>query len=121
MQKTAYVMGICDWSSDVCSSDLRLLGRRAVDHGGREPRRRRRGARIDRPQHRAAARAGAESLCHPVAELSVPLFRPAQDALSADRKSVVQGKSVSVRVDLGGRRIIKQKTHINNEHTMTIN
>src|SRR3546814_16763960 len=26
-----------------------------------------------------------------------------------DRKSVVKGKSVSVRVDLGGRRIIKQK------------
>src|SRR3546814_14292237 len=26
-----------------------------------------------------------------------------------DRKSVVYGKSVSVRVDLGGRRIIKQK------------
>src|SRR3546814_14954446 len=28
-----------------------------------------------------------------------------------DRKSVVSGKSVSVRVDLGGRRIIKKKTH----------
>src|SRR3546814_14395714 len=28
-----------------------------------------------------------------------------------DRKSVVAGKSVSVRVDLGGRRIIKKKTH----------
>src|SRR3546814_19364884 len=27
----------------------------------------------------------------------------------ADRKSVVYGKSVSVRVDLGGRRIIKKK------------
>src|SRR3546814_18628964 len=27
---------------------------------------------------------------------------------SADRKSVVSGKSVSVRVDLGGRRIIKK-------------
>src|SRR3546814_1174632 len=27
----------------------------------------------------------------------------------ADRKSVVQGKSVSVRVDLGGRRIIKKQ------------
>src|SRR3546814_14820390 len=26
-----------------------------------------------------------------------------------DRKSVVQGKSVSVRVDIGGRRIIKKK------------
>src|SRR3546814_19214882 len=29
-----------------------------------------------------------------------------------DRKSVVEGKSVSVRVDLGGRRIIKTKKHI---------
>src|SRR3546814_14407054 len=28
-----------------------------------------------------------------------------------DRKSVVVGKSVSVRVDLGGRRIIKKKQH----------
>src|SRR3546814_12692755 len=27
-----------------------------------------------------------------------------------DRKSVVSGKSVSVRVDIGGRRLIKQKT-----------
>src|SRR3546814_14493747 len=27
-----------------------------------------------------------------------------------DRKSVVKGKSVSVRVDLGGRRILKKKT-----------
>src|SRR3546814_18473999 len=34
----------------------------------------------------------------------------AGDALSSpDRKSVVSGKSVSVRVDLGGRRIIKKK------------
>src|SRR3546814_15069887 len=30
-----------------------------------------------------------------------------------DRKSVVEGKSVSVRVDLGGRRIIKTKKHKN--------
>src|SRR3546814_15266767 len=29
-----------------------------------------------------------------------------------DRKSVVEGKSVSVSVDLGGRRIIKNKKHI---------
>src|SRR3546814_18207511 len=28
-----------------------------------------------------------------------------------DRKSVVSGKSVSVRVDLGGRRIIKKQKH----------
>src|SRR3546814_20785211 len=29
-----------------------------------------------------------------------------------DRKSVVEGKSVSVRVDLGGRRILKKKKYI---------
>src|SRR3546814_20216895 len=32
---------------------------------------------------------------------------PRQEAV--DRKSVVEGKSVSVRVDLGGRRMIKKK------------
>src|SRR3546814_18475003 len=34
---------------------------------------------------------------------------------SRDRKSVVSGKSVSVRVDLGGRRIIKKKKTTKNE------
>src|SRR3546814_16910379 len=33
-------------------------------------------------------------------------------ALDTDRKSVVKGKSVSVRVDLGGLRLIKQKQHV---------
>src|SRR3546814_16878502 len=33
----------------------------------------------------------------------------AVDFDTADRKSVVEGKSVSVRVDIGGRRIIKKK------------
>src|SRR3546814_12466371 len=32
-----------------------------------------------------------------------------------DRKSVVSGKSVSVRVDLGGRRIIKKKKNNNTQ------
>src|SRR3546814_12406970 len=32
-----------------------------------------------------------------------------QQAVLIDRKSVVEGKSVSVRVDLGGRRSIKKK------------
>src|SRR3546814_20523847 len=31
-------------------------------------------------------------------------------AFGIDRKRVVEGKSVSVRVDLGGRRLIKKKT-----------
>src|SRR3546814_19435974 len=39
---------------------------------------------------------------------------PEQPHAEVDRKSVVSGKSVSVRVDLGGRRIIKKKNK-NNE------
>src|SRR3546814_14214482 len=41
------------------------------------------------------------------------LFASVEQAMKApteDRKSVVAGKSVSVRVDLGGRRIINKKT-----------
>src|SRR3546814_18043387 len=36
-----------------------------------------------------------------------------------DRKGVVSGKSVSVRVDLGGRRIIKKKT-IRSQQTVNL-
>src|SRR3546814_12085349 len=38
------------------------------------------------------------------------------EGLDEDRKSVVSGKSVSVRVDLGGRRIIKKK---NNDYSVS--
>src|SRR3546814_14645947 len=41
-------------------------------------------------------------------------------ARQADRKSVVEGKSVSVRVDLGGRRIFKKKQHDNNAERYVI-
>src|SRR3546814_510410 len=37
-----------------------------------------------------------------------------------DRKSVVSGKSVSVRVDLGGRRVIKKNTINHNHNSYTI-
>src|SRR3546814_18370846 len=43
--------------------------------------------------------------------------RRAPGARPGDRKSVVEGKSVSVRVDLGGSRSIKKKTTINTTHT----
>src|SRR3546814_18263594 len=39
----------------------------------------------------------------------------------SDRKSVVEGKSVSVRVDLGGRRIIKKKKKKENDQTIPTN
>src|SRR3546814_18905613 len=42
--------------------------------------------------------------------IDAPLFPTAVAQIyQLDRKSVVKGKSVSVRVDLGGRRIIKKK------------
>src|SRR3546814_19754564 len=39
---------------------------------------------------------------------TVPTMIVAERGLPSDRKSVVQGKSVSVRVDFGGRRLIKK-------------
>src|SRR3546814_14237782 len=39
-----------------------------------------------------------------------PHRRLTRRCCTRDRKSVVSGKSVSVRVDLGGRRVIKKKT-----------
>src|SRR3546814_14977989 len=111
-------MRISDWSSDVCSSDLRAplvtinssrrSGRVVLACGSASWRRnwisslrRQRASRTAAPNHND----------------------------SRDRKSVVSGKSGSVRVDLGGRRLIKKKnvktmiftlsTH-QNVHTKTI-
>src|SRR3546814_4140318 len=85
-QKTAYEMRISDWSSDVCSSDL--------SSGGSLP--------------NAASPPSASRLISRSTRASARLS--GLDASNArDRKSVVEGKSVSVRVDFGGRRIIKKK------------
>src|SRR3546814_13408313 len=53
-------------------------------------------------QYRKSLIALGESLGHDMSDLRIALS-------VADRKSVVSGKSVSVRVVLGGRRIIKKK------------
>src|SRR3546814_16785133 len=84
-QKTAYEMRISDWSSDVCSSDLDR-GRRL---GYGEPRGT---AEQPAPSRGSGRRSGGAR----------------EPARAGDRKSVVSGKSVSVRVDLGGRRFIKK-------------
>src|SRR3546814_12465184 len=103
-------MRISDWSSDVCSSDLgevaALLLEQIVRHGIVERQRRqaepgsqRRADRVitaERYARRQAAQKGNQ----------LALLR------RQDRKSVVEGKSVSVRVDLGGRRILKKKKSI---------
>src|SRR3546814_3495325 len=82
-QKTAYEMRISDWSSDVCSSDL-VLGVDAAFDGV--------AAKLDLVLRHAQRFAGG----HP-------------DQIG---RASCRGKSVSVRVDLGGRRIIKKKNII---------
>src|SRR3546814_6006764 len=86
-QKTAYEMRISDWSSDVCSSDLRTSIAPAPHFLG------------NRNQHQL----GFVQYRPGYGKAADPLFHP------KDRKSVVKGKSVSVRVDLGGRRLIKKQ------------
>src|SRR3546814_18401573 len=112
-------MRISDWSSDVCSSDL-------LDHN----------VDIGMANHLHAVGGDQNIAAHQSARLfdithgnrrdfdTAP--RPAGDFLDVacqylpgDRKRVVSGKSVSVSVVLGGRRLIqkKQKYHKPITHT----
>src|SRR3546814_11574318 len=98
-QKTAYELRISDWSSDVCSSDLRGI----------------------QGQHLAHDQAAHDGNAQRLAQLETFTYTQRQRQCAQqrgrrrhhdgaeDRKSVVWGKSVSVRVGLGGRRIIKKK------------
>src|SRR3546814_10980571 len=106
-QKTAYEMRISDWSSDVCSSDL------AGDDFTPDSSRRNPSSRAPR-----SARESSVANCGSRCSKRVPKRR--RSAAASDRKSVVWGKSVSVRVDLGGRRIIKKKKRINDKWTKYI-
>src|SRR3546814_13655695 len=96
-------MRISDWSSDVCSSDLRAH---------RIPRARRTGTAAGQPSHRRSqlARYLADTRTGRGGGSHHGPPRIGATRAQGDRKSVVQGKSVSVRVDLGGRRNINEKT-----------
>src|SRR3546814_15277315 len=109
-------MRISDWSSDVCSSDLGLdqpiadflpaFAKMTVQ---------------DTPDgsitavHPAKTPITVRQLLTHTAGLGYNIIQtgPLREAYNKagliDRKSVVEGKRVSVRVDLGGRRIIKKK------------
>src|SRR3546814_13240345 len=111
-QRAAYGLRIRDWSSDVCSSNLRRLG---VDH-------------IDIYYlHRIDAAVPIEESVGALKRAveagkirSIGLSEASAATLRrADRQSVVQGKRVYVRVDPGGRRIIQKKTQKNASNTTT--
>src|SRR3546814_14881209 len=128
-QKTAYEMRISDWSSDVCSSDLdqppRPRPRSAADRHHLGPHGRRGQPRDPGQAGTDEAAAGLsllvrrrlqghEGICRlcgggAAAGGDLHLSDPCLAVRQLDRKSVVEGKSVSVRVDLGCRRIIKKK------------
>src|SRR3546814_11298997 len=114
-------MRISDWSSDVCSSDLPRTARAVSIHpspnapptpqptalrtAGLGSRQEGLEARsLGRPQSRRRSRqaqAGGRKRRSPLA---------ADGRVGEkDRKSVVEGRSVSVRLDLGGPRNIKKK------------
>src|SRR3546814_10880792 len=108
-QKTAYEMRISDWSSDVCSSDLAKTGlRRTGDRLGLaalfgfDAGESARG--IDEGQHRQAELVGQ---LHQADRLAIAFGLGHPEIV--DRTRVVSGKSGSVRVDLGGRRLLKKK------------
>src|SRR3546814_11683750 len=110
-------MRISDWSSDVCSSDL--LGKRfrtslcplyddaqSGSHGGGPD------ATGEEGEDRAAGLAGSAEQSCPTCGSIGPARCHERRSSGGDRKSVVEGKSVSVRVNIGGRRINKKQQNI---------
>src|SRR3546814_18086809 len=99
-------MRISDWSSDMCSSDL-------LAHC--------RGLRAQDPQRQLIGRERGVgfglgelvrgAICVREVGTQTDHRRAIRHRREADRKSVVEGKSVSVRVDIGVRGIIKKKKH----------
>src|SRR3546814_14171502 len=113
-QKTAYEVRSSDWSSDVCSSDLPQAGGGSLIPLPQSPQ------PLRPPKHLPARNLLGE--VHPLQPRPFPrLAQPRLDIELAlrvmrdhpigrpDRKSVVQGKSVSVSDELGGRRTPNKK------------
>src|SRR3546814_18138314 len=93
----------CALVTGVQTCALPICRRVRLFHGGG----RRAAARHPPPGKGEQARRGLRRLrCRRLAA-GVQGLHPADDGGHVDRKSVVQGKSVSVRVDTGGRRSIK--------------
>src|SRR3546814_11746782 len=107
-------MRISDWSSDVCSSDLltRTISRSLSSEEQvtnksdlkLEDTRRNLDFRVWKTSTVSLAEQTLSQRLRTKRSSGSPRKKP-----HGDRKSVVKGKSVSVRVDLGGRSIIKKK------------
>src|SRR3546814_11144515 len=105
-------MRISDWSSDVCSSDLRVRRVTAdkdettfVEGKGDQDKILARVKQIKAQIEETTSDFDKEKLQERLAKLAggVAIIKV---GAATDRKSVVEGKSVAVRVDAGGRRTI---------------
>src|SRR3546814_13052336 len=99
-------MRISDWSSDVCSSDLRLS---RTGGSGRQDRSDRTGGRSGAQRARGAAAFPPRPFAGGVDRLPPAHAQPYDDGARLDRQGDVVGTSVYVRVDIGGCRIIYKK------------
>src|SRR3546814_14084657 len=114
-------MRISDWSSDVCSSDLLVKNKIELDAASKTAAGKRTvtlpevvaDVLVDHPDRFTEPESSVLVFTSSEGEpLRRNNFRRRSGTRpSRDRKSVVSGKSVSVRVDLGGRRVIKKKKH----------
>src|SRR3546814_15328166 len=103
-------MRISDWSSDVCSSDLAENDLMLAEFNARN------GEALDAliNKHNVQLKRFSDDMLTKMGEAAGRVVAQVgqSDAQTKkvyeDRKSVVKGKRVSVRVDLGGRRIIKK-------------
>src|SRR3546814_19816322 len=111
-------MRISDWSSDVCSSDLlaELFIKNTPEKNHADPRLSPAQAIVDAAMKTAADRGESARMVATIRESTRQLVADRIKAggslageIGRDRTSDVEGKRVSVRVDLGGRRTIKKK------------
>src|SRR3546814_18563388 len=110
-------MRISDWSSDVCSSDLTSLLQVDFPLDGIDLAIRMGAGPFPRLYAQKLVTEQLVPVCSPGFAASIdPPLRPPADLGRATptRQGVVSGKSVSVRVDLGGRR------HIKNNHKIPL-
>src|SRR3546814_11403125 len=104
-------MRISDCSSDVCSSDLAALDA-AWDMCRDWTMEERELLRADVPKFGLNTQLRGRPLRHyadQMVKIAMAGLKSRSRLSPADRKSVVEGTSEAVRVDLGGRRILKKK------------
>src|SRR3546814_18674052 len=115
-QKTAYELRISDWSSDVCSSDLRLSvpTRRGPSALRPPPASLLARSRRMRPPRSSSDGSSPRAASGGTRSQASDRSSPGTGATAerpSDRTSVGEGQSVAGRVDLGGRPDHKKKTH----------